>query len=378
MTVTDRYVIREMNEKLVLNTIIQKEPISRADISKQTNLNKATVSSIVNDLLTKNLTLELGTGKSSGGRKPILVTFNHRAGISLSIDLGPDYLSLLFTYLNGEILSERCIPFTEAGKDNVSQLIKKTVEVLLPKLPETPYGIVGICIAIHGIVHENKLIFSPFYNFESDQIKQDLEDYYKVPVHFENEANLSALGEQRHTSPSPNLISLNIKYGIGAGIILNGSLFTGVHGRAGEVGHLIAIPGGKPCPCGNHGCLEQYASEFQLLKNYTESQDGQHQSFNHFKRDYLAGNPVALNAMEQFTQFIAIGINNLCSSFNPEVIIINCRITNQIEGVIEKIREKLSSQLTRGIILKSSSLQEKSTLLGGAYVNTREFLGFPH
>ncbi|MCL1948832.1 MAG: MarR family transcriptional regulator, partial [Turicibacter sp.] len=110
LTVTDRYVIRERNEKLVLKTIIRRDSISRADIAKETLLNKATVSSIVADLLDRNLLTELGEGQSSGGRKPILVRFNHQAGIVLSVDLRPDRMIFLFTYLNGEPLMEERLP----------------------------------------------------------------------------------------------------------------------------------------------------------------------------------------------------------------------------------------------------------------------------
>jgi len=379
MSVTDRYVIREMNEKLVLNTIIHKELISRADISKQTNLNKATVSSIVSSLLSRNLILELGMGASSGGRKPIMVTFNNKAGVSLSLDLGPNYISSMVSYLDGELITEKYISLVNTNNTNILTALTDLIKFHLDHMPATTYGLIGICIGIHGIVNHNQLIFSPFYSFENFNLQDELENLFKVPVLLENEANLSALGEKKYTTHTPNLISLSIKYGIGAGIILNDTLFTGINGYAGEIGHLITVPNGKNCPCGNQGCLEQYASEHQILKLYSEKTKVKNVTFSQFKEDYLAEKEMALETMDLFIYYITICVNNLILTFNPEIVIINSKLTNEIDDVITQIKANLTPILnTSHTQIKASTLSEKSTLLGGSYVNSVKFLEIQH
>ena len=374
MSVTDRYVIREMNEKLVLSTIIQQEIISRADISKRTNLNKATVSSIVNNLITKGLISELGMGESSGGRKPIMVTFEGKAGVSLSFDLGPNYISSMLSYLNGDIVIEKTTMSVGTTYEDILTTLKELIEFYYNVMPDTTYGLIGICIGIHGIVNENQLVFSPFYSFGDFNLKDELESLYNVPVILENEANLSALGEKKYTTNSSNLISISVKYGIGAGIIINDALFTGVNGYAGEIGHLITVPNGKMCPCGNQGCLEQYASEHQILNQYREKVGKSEISFSQFKKDYEAKKPEALEVMDIFVNFMAIGINNLITSFNPEVIIINSKFASQIETIIDQIKNKLTYKINGYTQIKASILKDKSTLLGGSYVNIVKFL----
>lgn len=157
---TDRYSIREKNEQYVISIINQKPKISRAEVAKESGLNKATVSDIVNKLVKEKLLIEVGSGISSvvGGRKPILLQLNKQAGVSLSIDLGYDYLSVVLTNLNGELLDtyKEVILIT---KENVVDLCLKTIEGFQKKANHTPYGIVGVAIAIHGIVYDNSILF---------------------------------------------------------------------------------------------------------------------------------------------------------------------------------------------------------------------------
>jgi len=374
LTVTDRYVIRERNEKLVLKTIIRRDSISRADIAKETLLNKATVSSIVADLLDRNLLTELGEGQSSGGRKPILVRFNHQAGIVLSVDLRPDRMIFLFTYLNGEPLMEERLPKIKMTNETIQEALLGIVGTHSGNLPITPYHLVGITLAIHGIINQGALVFSPFYELDTLKLKEELEERLAVPVHIENEANLGALGEQEFSTPSSNLISVNIKYGIGAGIILNNELFRGANGFAGEVGHMIAVPGGRPCPCGNHGCLEQYASEYMTLNAYLPGGAATEREIRKkFLADFEAGAPQAIQAVEEFATYLAIGLNNLMTSFNPSVIVLNSRLFEN-PGILRLIKSKLTYRLNGRTMIKSSTLHEKATLLGGTKVACDQFL----
>lgn len=374
-SVTDKYVIRERNEKLVLKTIIQEESISRASLAKRLDLNKTSVSSIVSDLLDKDLVVEMGAGESKGGRKPILVMFNNKAGYSISFDVGPDYVSSLLTYLDGSFVADSYTSKETILGDNLYAVLKETIEQHLNQVPESTYGITGICIGLHGIVNEDELIFSPFYSLDCKQLKEELEASFEIPVLIENEANLAALGEQKLEPAVSNLVSMSVKYGIGAGVILNGALYRGSDGHAGEIGHLITAINGRECACGNHGCLEQYASEYNILRAYKESANLENVNFMRFKQDYYKDEPMASNVMSQFIQYMVIAVNNLITTYNPEVIIINSRITNQVDGIVDQIKEQLLYKGQGKIIIKASKLDRQATLLGGAELISARFLG---
>jgi len=374
-TVTDKYVIREMNEKLVLQTIINKKFISRADIAKELHLNKTSVSSIVSDLISRDLVVETGSGESSGGRKPILVKFNQESGYSLAFDVGPDYISSMLTYLDGSFVADSYISIDNITNEDLFSSIKDQIQRYLEAMPESTYGITGICIGLHGIVNEETLRFSPFYSLNTQELKTSIKTILNIPVIIENEANLAAIGEQRLEPSVTNLVSLSVKYGIGAGIILNKSLYTGTDGHAGEVGHLITAMNGRECPCGNFGCLEQYASEYNILQSYKEYAQLPSVNFMKFKQDYLRMHPMALSVMSQFVQYMVIAVNNLITTYNPEIIIINSRITNQIEGIVDEINSQLLYKGQGNIQLKASTLDRQATLIGGVSLNTVKFLG---
>ena len=374
-SVTDKYAIREMNEKLVLRKIIQEETISRADLAKELNLNKTSVSAIVADLIDKNLIVETGSGESSGGRKPILVMFNRFAGYSLALDIGPNYISTLLTHLDGSFVADTYVKIAISTCDELLSVIEESIEKHLLQTKKTTYGITGIAIGLHGIVKNEELIFSPFYSFNSQEIKAKIEAKYQIPVFFENEANLAALGEQKLIPEVANLVSLSVKYGIGAGVIINDTLHTGTSGHAGEVGHFVVVIDGLECPCGNHGCLERYASEYNILRNYQEKGNLDSVSFIKFKQDYLQERPEAEAVMQLFVKYMAIAVNNLITTFNPEIVIINSRITNQIDGIVEQIQEKLTYKGQGKIQIKASTLDREATLLGGVHLNSVKFLG---
>ncbi|EQI77155.1 UNVERIFIED_ORG: marR family protein [Clostridioides difficile Y384] len=164
--VTDKYTIREMNERLVLEQIIKNGPISRASIASTIGLNKATISAITKKLIDESLVHEIGIGNSthSGGRKPILLVFNKCAGISLSMDIGYDYIFSSLSYLDGTIINSKKLTDIQVSKDNVIQLIDEIINSYNISKIDTPYKVIGLTLAIHGITCENKVLFTPYYN----------------------------------------------------------------------------------------------------------------------------------------------------------------------------------------------------------------------
>lgn len=373
--VTDKYAIREMNENLVLRKVMQQGIISRANLAKELTLNKTSVSAIVADLIDKDLIVETGAGESSGGRKPILLMFNQKAGYSLSFDVGPDYISSLLTHLDGTFVADAYVKIAITSEAELLEAITTSIENYAAIMEKTTYGIAGICVGLHGIVNNEQLVFSPFYSLDVGKIKEKIKADYNLSVFFENEANLAALGEQKLKPEIANLVSMSVKYGIGAGIIIDESLYTGASGHAGEIGHFIAVINGRKCSCGNHGCIEQYASEYNILQRYKEVAKLESVNFIKFKQDYLGNRPEAHVIMQQFVQYMAIAINNLITAFNPEIIIINSQITNQIDGIVDLIQEQLTYKGQGNIQIKTSSLDRRATLLGGIHLNIGNFLG---
>lgn len=369
-----RNTVREENEQCVIQIINQQPNISRVELSHKTGLTKATISSIVNQMVDSRLILEIGAGSSSsvGGRKPILLKINKKAGISLSIDLGYNYIFAMSTFLDGEIIEEikNNILIT---KENVVSEIKDILAYFERNSPETSHGITGLSIAIHGIVYKNKILFTPYYNLSEIDLYTELSEDIPIPIYIENEANLSALGEKSCYFTESNLVSISIHSGIGAGIIINNELYHGREGKSGEIGHTILIPDGKLCPCGNKGCLEQYSSEENIIKEYNKIKKKEHLTLFDLKRNFYEHEKEADYIMQIFSSFIAIGVNNVITSFGPDKVYLNSILIQEIPEILTYIQNNLVSTLNKDIPVVISSLGERATLLGATALNLQKF-----
>ncbi|MEK4908493.1 MarR family transcriptional regulator [Niallia circulans] len=378
--VTDKYVIREQNASLVMEQIVQHAPISRATLSANIGLNKATVSDITKKLLEEKIIEEIGIGESShsGGRKPILLQLNKKAGLSIAIELGYDFISTMVTYLDGEVVFYNKERGTFIKKENVLSHISDIIEKYEKISNLTTYGIVGIGIAIHGIVNKNNILFTPYYDLEKIELYEELTKLYQYPIHIENEANLTAIGESTFSTEFNNLISLSIHSGIGAGIIIDGQLFTGLDGRAGEVGHSILYPDGRTCPCGNKGCLEQYCSDKVLLEQFKELKQLSDVTPDLLAEHYYANDLAVQELIQQHCYNLSKGLNNIMTSFAPKIIYMNSSVIRRVPDILSFIRDNLESSFNKDIVIENSRLGSKASLFGATALNIRNFLNISH
>ena len=366
-------LIRGINSRLVLEKILNEGPISRASIAASLGLTKATISAIVSDLIEENLIREIGSDSAAKGRKPILLEFCRQNGHIISVDLGVNTIVTFTSDLKGNdsVLKQYRNHYgREEIIDGLLSILRKTIK----NLPKTPFGVVSICIGIHGTVHENEITFAPYYDYAGLAIAGTLSEELGIPVILENEANLSVIGEKCYCINARNIIGISVHSGIGVGIIINGKLYTGSNGNAGEFGHTIVEAHGRKCPCGNQGCLEQYASERAILNDYAKALGLNSTSIDKLIADYNNNDALAISMIDRFVSYIAVGINNLVNTFNPEVVIINSGFTIYIPDLIERIEAELKNRMNYCKIM-SYSLQDASILLGGVCSCVNSFLG---
>ena len=366
-------LIRGINSRLVLEKILNEGPISRASIAASLGLTKATVSTIVLNLIEENLIREIGSDNVALGRKPILLEFCKENGNIISIDLGVNSIVAFTSDLKGNncgLKQYRNHYKREEIINGLLGIIRRTMS----GLSKTPFGVVSICIGIHGTVHENEITFAPYYDYAYLPIAKTLESELGIPVILENEANLSIIGEKCFCFNAQNLIGISVHSGIGVGIIINGKLFSGSNGNAGEFGHTIVEAHGRKCPCGNQGCLEQYTSERAILNDYAKALNINSTSIDKLIADYNNGDEIAISMINRFVSYIAVGINNLINTFNPEVVIINSGFTIYIPDLIERIDTELKNRMNHCPIVPSG-LQDTSILLGGVCTCINSHLG---
>ncbi|WP_020007899.1 ROK family protein [Salinicoccus albus] len=377
-------LVKQMNKTTVFETIRNKGPISRAQISKTSGLNKATVSTMVSELINTFFVYEIGEAKSSGGRKPVMLHFNHHAGYSIGIDLGVNYIFGILTDLSGNIIESTLINLPSTEFNRVIDQLNDIIHSLIDKAPKSPYGIVGIGIGVPGQIDQDGVIlFAPNLNWSKTNLKKIVEDKFHIPTKIENEANAGAHGEQLHGvgKDISDQIYLSIGIGIGTGIIINHQLYKGASGIAGEMGHITIDANGRKCSCGSRGCWELYASEGALLQaaaNESIIQKNQAADFDFLLEQAKEGNPVVLQLLNTLGENIGIGIVTIINTFNPGVVIIGNRmaqfenwITNPIERILE---ERLSDNHKRNTELRFSMLGNHSISLGANSFVITDFL----
>ncbi|MDO5540506.1 MAG: ROK family transcriptional regulator [Eubacteriales bacterium] len=365
-------LIRDINTQSVIRTIIVNGAISRASIATKLGLTKATVSAIVQVLLDRDIILETGSDDTKKGRKPILLQLNKNCGYVIAIDLGDNSINLMTANIMGENCHLTQFSLPSSGEDLVSYLTQY-IDNAICSLPDSRYGLLGISLGIHGVVHHNKIIFLPYSSYKDIDFVSILEEKYKVPVVMENEANLSVLGEWAHCHNTNEMIYISVHSGIGIGIIMRNQLVKGKNGYAGEFGHTIIEIDGRPCPCGNLGCLEQYASERALFSDLSREL-GFPVDVRTFGELYRQENPRALQAVRRFIKYMAIGINNLLNTFNPDIIVLNSSLNMYHPSLCEDIMAELHNTMKQYCHLVPSALQDTSILLGGIYMIRERFL----
>ncbi|MBP1969321.1 putative NBD/HSP70 family sugar kinase [Virgibacillus natechei] len=380
----DQNLIKQINKSVVFKLIEEKGPVSRAHISKSTGLNKATVSTMVAELINDSFVYEITSDQSSGGRKPVMLYFNNHAGYTIGIDLGVNYILGVLTDLKGNIIGEINRDLHDIEFDYVIENLTSVIELLLKKAPESTYGVVGISIGVPGNVDkEDTILFAPNLKWKQVDLKQVMEDRFHIPTTIENEANAGSHGERLYGAGKnvPNLIYVSIGVGIGTGIIINHNLYTGASGISGEMGHFTIEANGKKCSCGSRGCWELYASESALFidaKTHDLLNDENEIDLGYLISEAQMGNTDVLQMLNKLGENIGIGLTNIINIFNPEIIVIGNRIAqfenwiaNPIDHVLE---ERLSTYHNENTEIRFSKLGKRSSAIGAATFSTSKFL----
>lgn len=386
MKTGDLLLMKKINQSIVLDLIRNESPISRAAIAQRSGLTRATVSSQVQELLDSNLVEESGIGSSNGGRKPVMLTFNQKAGYAIGIDLGVTQLTAVLTDLSGTVIEREQQTYTNPNVEHVIELLINCVDELTARAPKSPYGIIGVGIGVPGIYRQDgTVLLAPNLGWVQVPLKEKLEAHFSVPVTIDNEANVGALGEKEYGAGKAyaNQIYVSLGMGIGTGIILHDQLYRGTNGYSGEIGHTTIDLNGRPCRCGNIGCWEMYASESAMLKAAADNPEAWHpasppsdmETFSNAVQDQ---HPAAKQIVHETGRYLAIGLVNMIHTFNPELVIIGSKYAELARSLSpsmqDEFRKRLLSYHDERLLLQFSSLGTDATMLGAATLAISRFL----
>lgn len=369
-------LVKKINLKLVLETILQHRPLSRAQIASITGLNKMTVSSCVDFFLEKNVINELGTMGTARGRPPILLDVNRDAGICVGVDVEVNQYTVLVADLTGNKLE--CTTYQQINKDprvfisSMSEIIKD----LKDRYSDRSLGILGICMAMQGYYNKQSGVFGYSANLKSwigFPIKTELQRIApSIPCVIYAASNAGAMGEIvfGKAKDTENLVYVSGSWGLSVGIYNNGALFHGADGTAGRIGHSTIHMNGKRCSCGSRGCWEMYASvkAFYSLLNTTPEET----QFQTIVDKMKENDPQVMSAIHELGHYYGIGLVNIINAYNPNTICIGGHLSFLGESFIRCIwntlREMLPERFTQNVELYNSELGDLGVAYGAVSV----------
>ncbi len=346
-------IARDINRSRVLDTIRTSQPLSRADLARQTGLQRSTVSLIVDDLISERWVAEGDLGQLPRGRRPRLLHLNtDRAGI-IGINIMPRHTTIALADLNARFLSVDTIP-TVRDPDKFIDILSDYVHRMIRLHPDLAYEGIGVSVPGRVDYLAQRLVFAANLGWQLVDLKEPLESSTGIPVQIENAANSCALAEVwsgPHEGMS-DLITVTVSDGIGTGIIANGHLVRGPSGAAGEFGHVCLDPEGPQCKCGGRGCWEVYASNRAAVWNYSGNKlDGSRRPDDQTGRESLTsfadilalaerGDRRAGEALDEMARYLGLGMAMLVNGLAPAVIVVVGEVTrawNRVGPIITRV-----------------------------------------
>lgn len=366
--------IRQMNEQKVIRQIIANGTISRSQISRNLGLNKPSVSEIVDKLINQGFVTELGPGEStsSGGRRPTNLQLNVDFGYVVIYELGEDVVYRMMSRIDASVFS--VTEYAEPDHD-----IQKRMQIMIAHAQDAdaPKGVPlrGVAVAVHGIVDQNQVVFSPFLDFKKVDVAKQLNTNLHVPVKIENEANLSAIyvRDFDNHQRSKDLICISIHQGIGAGIIIDGRLRTGNHGEAGEIGQSVVYDHSLSSR-GQLRTIESICSETAILQIVRERTGWKNFDLERLVSWYRRPDSLITGILNDFCYYIANVIYNVTMTIGPERIALNSRLIQALPELLIKIQNNIPKHASSPIQIDLVSDVRQCTLLGGCSVILRELL----
>jgi len=354
------------NRDLVLRTIFANESISRAEAARVTHLTRTTVSEIVNGLLAEGLVEEVGRGESIGGKSPILLSAVANSRYLIGLNLAQDKFIGAIVNLRGEIKEMIEAPVHDDNGQNALDLVYQIIDQLIRKKIKP---IVGIGVGTPGLVNTREGVVVNAVNLEWQDLHlgQLLEKKYKIPVSILNDSQATAIGEfvygEEH-EPDENLIVVNVKHGIGSGILVNGRLFQGDGGGAGEIGHVVVQENGDLCRCGKRGCLETISSARAVLQQLKVD------SLDKVKSAFDSGDANSKKVVTQAAHYLGISLANLIGALNIQKIVITGDMTRFGDAWLDVVNASMQnaalSRLSENTSLKFGALDYRACILGAS------------
>ncbi|OEU86145.1 transcriptional regulator [Streptomyces abyssalis] len=337
--------LHRANLERVVRAVRMAGSLTQAEIARTTGLSAATVSNIVRELKESG-TVQV-TPTSAGGRRARAVSLSGDAGAVVGVDFGHSHLRVAVGNLAHQVLAEEAEPIdvdasADEGFDRAEQLVHRLVAatgISREKLIGVGLGVPGPIDVVTGELGSTSIL----PGWSGTHPREELAARLGVPVHVDNDANLGALGEQvwGNGRGASDLAYIKVASGVGAGLVINGQIYRGPGGTAGEIGHITLDESGPVCRCGNRGCLETFTAARYVLP-LLHSSHGTDLTMARVVQLAREGDPGCRRVVGDLGRHIGSGVANLCNLLNPSRVVLGGDLAEAGDVVLGPVRDSVA------------------------------------
>ena len=381
-----RSLLRDLNVSLLIELVRRAGTVSRADLARQSRLSAPTVSTIVDKLIKRGIFNEVSMAPSSGGRPPVLLSIDPKAGYVVGIKLRAEGLTTVVCDLDAQIVGSRETNASLVGNPAAALLaIEQATLRVLRDAAIPPAKVLGVGVGLPGIIDTDRGVctFSQLLWWRDVDLAGPLRKRLGLPVWVDNDVNTLAVAEKwaGDAPDARDFVTLSVGRGVGLGIVIDRSLYRGANGAAGEFGHIIIDPGGAKCECGRFGCLEAVVGEGALCRAVGErlGRDVTRQELITLVHD---GDEAARSVVENAGRRLGLAVANMMTLLNPELLIICGEGTDLgatfVDPIVAAVREQTFGNLGRQDDVKVQQWGDEAWAVGAATQVLRESFSLPN
>ncbi len=385
MKTSVKQVKKKFNKNRIISLLYIHKSLTNAYLVKETGLSLPTVSNLLTELSEEGFVEIQGAGESSGGRRPNLVGLTNQAFYSIAVDLERYVGRIALINSNNEVIQEpRRFEINIYDKEATVDVLANEINRFIEEMSDKKERLIGVGISLPGLTNSEKGINYNFLNFDNISLSDLLGQKTGQPVYLINDAQARALAELRFGKAKnvKNTLVIYLGMGLGTGLILNGELYRGSFGFAGEFSHIPVVDNGILCHCGKRGCLETIASGAALERLAKEGlEKGEHSELSglvneknnriHYMdiiNSALRGDSFAIEILSQVGSELGRGIAMLVQILNPELIIFGGQMIKAGHLLTIPVEHSLIkyclNDLRKSVRIEISEIGEKASLIG--------------
>ncbi len=382
-------------KKTILHLCIQNGEYSIASLSEQINSSVPTVTKLIGELMDEGFMIELGKSGTSGGRRPSIYGLNPDAGMFVGLDIRHSHVSIAVTDFKGGLISfQDNIPFTFEPDENCIHRVAHSLRTFFSEKDLDWNKVLGMGISVAGRVNP-KTGYSNLYSFDPERpINKILSEDLDIPVVIENDSRAMTYGEYLAgaVKKEKNVLFINVSWGLGMGMILDGHLYYGTSGFSGEFGHFPLLDNDQICRCGKIGCLETGASGSALVRLITEQlRAGRASSLSQtFKKEGKVNlndifkaiqeeDILTIESIEKIGSNLGRGLAGLINVFNPQLVVIGGKLSLAGDYLILPIRSAVKRHAqtiaNQDTAIRFTKLRNEAAPIGACMLSRSHLLG---